>query len=143
MSVREAVDSTSMAFATGGEDFAYYLNESRAMQGLTVIPTETPDWLTTITASLLSPRRMQIAVGMKKPPGTSFAGGGANGLELRRSLWLKAGSVRQRRRAKTGPTAAPLYHHNGCSAPTPLHAGCHKHGEAARDLFCGRRRQWA
>ena len=32
-------------------------------------------------------------------------------------------------------------HHNGCSALAPLHAGCHKHGEAARDLFCGRRRQ--
>ena len=31
MSVREAVDTTSKAFATGGEDFAYYLNESRAM----------------------------------------------------------------------------------------------------------------
>ena len=44
---------------------------------------------------------------MKKPPGTCFAGGGANGLELRRSLWLEAGSVRQRRRAKTGLTAAP------------------------------------
>ena len=69
MSVREAVDTTSRAFATGGEDFAYYLSESRAMQGLTVIPTETPDWLTIITASLLSPRRMQIAVGMEKPHG--------------------------------------------------------------------------
>ena len=34
MSVREAVDTTK-AFATGGEDFAYYLNEPRAMQGLT------------------------------------------------------------------------------------------------------------
>ena len=44
---------------------------------------------------------------MEKLPGTCFAGGGANGLELRRSLWLEAGSVRQRRRAKTGPTAAP------------------------------------
>ena len=86
MSVREVADTTSRAFAAGGEDFAYYLNESRAMQGLTVIPTETPDWLTTITASLLSPRRMQIAVGMEKPPGTSFAGGGVNELELRRSL---------------------------------------------------------
>ena len=31
MSVREAVDTTSKAFATGGEDFAYYLNESRAV----------------------------------------------------------------------------------------------------------------
>ena len=30
MSVREAVDTTSKAFATGGEDFAYYLNESKA-----------------------------------------------------------------------------------------------------------------
>ena len=35
MSVREAADTTSRAFATGGEDFAYYLNEPRAMQGLT------------------------------------------------------------------------------------------------------------
>ena len=35
MSVRRAVDTTSRAFATGGEDFAYYLSESRAMQGLT------------------------------------------------------------------------------------------------------------
>ena len=34
MSVREAADTTSRAFATGGEDFAYYLNESRAMQRL-------------------------------------------------------------------------------------------------------------
>ena len=31
MSVREAVDTTSRAFATGGEDFAYYLNEPRAV----------------------------------------------------------------------------------------------------------------
>ena len=31
MSVREAVDTTSKAFATGSEDFAYYLNESRAV----------------------------------------------------------------------------------------------------------------
>jgi len=37
---------------------------------------------------------------------TCFAGGGVNGLELRRSLWLEVGSVRQRRRAKTGLTAA-------------------------------------
>ena len=44
---------------------------------------------------------------MEKLPGTCFAGGGANVLELRRSLWLEAGSVRQRRRAKTGPTSAP------------------------------------
>ena len=35
MSVRRAVDTTSRAFATGGDDFAYYLSESRAMQGLT------------------------------------------------------------------------------------------------------------
>ena len=33
---------------------------------------------------------------MEKPPGTCLAGGGANELELRRSLWLEAGSVRQR-----------------------------------------------
>ena len=35
MSVREAVDTTSKAFATGGEDFAYYLSDSRAMQEFT------------------------------------------------------------------------------------------------------------
>ena len=35
MSVREAVDTTSKAFATGGEDFAYYPSESRAMQEFT------------------------------------------------------------------------------------------------------------
>ena len=35
MSVREAVDTTSKAFATGGEDSAYYLSDSRAMQGFT------------------------------------------------------------------------------------------------------------
>ena len=34
--------------------------------------------------------------------------------------------------------SSPLHHHNGCSALAPLHAGCHKHEEAARDLFCGR-----
>jgi hypothetical protein len=80
MSVRKAVDTTSKAFATGGEDFAYYLSESRAMQGLTVIPTETPDWLT---------------------------------------------------------------HHNGFPALALPHADCRWHGEAARDFFCGRRRQGA
>ena len=36
-----------------------------------------------------------------------------------------------------------LHHHNGCSALVPLHAGCRKHEEAARDLLCGRLRQWA
>jgi hypothetical protein len=35
MSVREAVGTTFRAFATSGEDYAYYLKESRAMQGLT------------------------------------------------------------------------------------------------------------
>ena len=35
MSVCEAVDTTSKAFATGGEDFAYYPNEPRAMQEFT------------------------------------------------------------------------------------------------------------
>ena len=39
--------------------------------------------------------------------------------------------------------SSPLHHRKGCSALTPLHAGCRRHGEAARDLFCGRRRQWA
>ena len=59
-------------------------------------PTAAP--CTTITAARLLPRCMQVAVSMEKLPGTSFAGGGANGLELRRSLLLEAGSVRQRRR---------------------------------------------
>ena len=68
-------------------------------------PTAAP--CTTITADLLLPLCMQFAVSMEKLPGTCFEGGGANGLELRRSLWLEAGSVRQRRWAKTGPTAAP------------------------------------
>ena len=52
-------------------------------------------------------RCMQVAVSMEELPETCLAGGGANGLELRRPLWLEAGSVRQRRRAKTGPAAAP------------------------------------
>ena len=47
---------------------------------------------TIVRAALLSPRCMQVAVSMEKPSGTCFAGGGANGLELRRSLWLDAGS---------------------------------------------------
>ena len=54
-------------------------------------PTAAP--CTTITAALLSPRCMQVAVSMEKPPGTCLAGGGANELELRRSLWLEAGSA--------------------------------------------------
>ena len=53
-------------------------------------PTAAP--CTTITADLLFPRCMQVAVSMEKLPGTCFAGGGANGLELRRSLWLEAGT---------------------------------------------------
>ena len=36
--------------------------------------------------AVLLPGCMQVAVSMEKPPGTCFAGGGANGLELRRSL---------------------------------------------------------
>ena len=32
--------------------------------------------------------------------------------------------------------SSPLHHHNGCPALASLHAGFHKHGEAARDLFC-------
>ena len=44
-------------------------------------------------------RYMQVSVSMEKLPGTCLAGGGANELELRRSLWLEVGSVRQRRRA--------------------------------------------
>ena len=58
-------------------------------------------------AALLSSRCVQVSVSMEKPSGTCFAGGGANGVGLRRSLWLEVGSVRQRRRAKTGPTTAP------------------------------------
>ena len=41
---------------------------------------------------------------MEKPPGTCFAGGGANELELRRSLWLEVGSA-----WCMGPRASP--HH--------------------------------
>ena len=73
----------------------------RAKTGLTAAPC------TTITTDVLLPGCMKVAVSMEKPPGTCLAGGGANELELRRSLWLEAGSMRQRRRAKTGPTAAP------------------------------------
>ena len=36
---------------------------------------------------------MQVDVNMEKLPGTCFAGGGANELELRRSLWLEVGSA--------------------------------------------------
>ena len=36
--------------------------------------------------AVLLPGCMQVAISMEKPPGTCFAGGGANGLELRRSL---------------------------------------------------------
>ena len=100
-------------------------------------PTAAP--CTTITDALLSRRCMQVAVSMQELPGTCFAGGGANELELRRSPWLEVGSVRQRRRAKLG-RQHPLHHHNGCSALAPLHAGCRKHGEVVRDLFCGQRR---
>ena len=51
---------------------------------------------TIVTAALLSPRCMQVAVSMEKPSGTCFAGGGTNELELRRSLWLEAGSYYHR-----------------------------------------------
>ena len=37
---------------------------------------------------------MQDAISMEKLPGNCFAGGGANGVGLRRSLWLEVGSVR-------------------------------------------------
>ena len=87
MSVREAVDTTSKALATGGEDSAFYLNESRAVarSGLGAAAAADENWA----------------------------------------------------------DSSPLNHHNGCSALAPLHVGCRKHGEAARDLLCGRRRQWA
>ena len=39
---------------------------------------------------------MQVAVSIEKPSGTCFAGGGTNELELRRSLWLEAGSYYHR-----------------------------------------------
>ena len=46
MSVREAVDSSSKAFATGGEDFAYYLNESHAVarSGLGAVAAAGENW---------------------------------------------------------------------------------------------------
>ena len=44
----------------------------------------------------------------------------------------------------TGQNRGPqAEHHRPVANRHPLHAGCRKHGEAARDLFCGRRRQWA
>ena len=89
---------------SGGNAFASVATLS-ADPALVVL--ELPALCTTITTALLWPRCMKVAVSMEKPPGTCFTGGGANGLELRRSLWLEAGSVRQRRRAKTGPTAPP------------------------------------
>jgi hypothetical protein len=57
-------------------------------------PTAAP--CSTITATLLSPRCMQVAVSMEKSSGTCFAGGGTNELELRRSLLLEAGSYYHR-----------------------------------------------
>ena len=68
---------------SGGNAFASVATLS-ADPALVVL--ELPALCTTITAALLWPRCMQVAVSMKKPPGTYFAGGGANGLELRRSL---------------------------------------------------------
>jgi hypothetical protein len=88
-------------------------------------------------------RCMQVAVSMEKLPETCLAGSGANGLELRRSLWLEAGSVRQRRRAKTGPAAAP------CTIITAalLSPRCMQVAVSMEKppgtWFCGRRRQWA
>ena len=79
------INTISKAFATGGEDFAYYLNESRAVA--------------------------RSGLGAAAAAGENWA------------------------------DSSPLYHHNGCSALAPLHEGCRKHEEAARDLFCGRRRQ--
>ena len=83
MSVREAVDTTPKAFTTGGEDFAYYLNESRAVarSGLDAAAAAGENWA----------------------------------------------------------DSSPLHHNNGFSDLALLHAGCRKHGEAVRDLFCGRR----
>ena len=52
----------------------------RVKTGSTAAPS------TTKTAALLSLRCMQVAISTEKLPGTCFAGGGANGLELRRSL---------------------------------------------------------
>ena len=78
------INTISRAFATGGEDLAFYLSESRAVA--------------------------RSGLGAAAAAGENWA------------------------------DSSPLYHHNGCSALAPLHAGCRKHGEAARDLFCGRRR---
>ena len=57
MSVREAVDTTSKAFATGGEDSAYYLSESRAMKEFTARMQLTAGTLPTTRGS-----RQSIAV---------------------------------------------------------------------------------
>ena len=80
-------NTISKAFATGGENLAYYLSESRAVA--------------------------RSGLGAAAAVGENWA------------------------------DSSPLYHHNGCSALAPLHAGCRKHGEAARNLFCGRQCQWA
>ena len=42
-----------------------------------------------------------------------------------------------------GKTKGSRQHHSPVANRHPLHAGCCKHGEAARDLSCGQRRQWA
>ena len=63
-----------------------------------------PALFTIVRAALLSPRCMQVAVSMEKPPGTCFAGGGANGLELRRSLWLERAAAAA---GENWATAAP------------------------------------
>ena len=69
-----------------------------ARGGLGAAATAGENWAnsspcTAIAAVLLSPRCMQVAVSMEKSSGTCFADGGANGLELRRSLWLEVGSA--------------------------------------------------
>ena len=73
------INTISKAIATGGEDPAYYLTSPalrleagsvrqrrRAKTGPTAAPC------TTITAALLSPCCMQVAVSMEKPPGSCF-----------------------------------------------------------------------
>ena len=89
MSVREAVDTTSKAFATGGEDFAYYLNESRAVarSGLGAAAAAGENWADSSPlhhhsdCCALAPLHAGCRK-HEKPPGTCFAGGDANELAL-------------------------------------------------------------
>ena len=137
MSVREAVDTTSKAFATGGEDFAYYLSDSRAMQEFTApahrghAPNDRGS-RQSITVQLPTAILRNMGVYLKfidpvradESDMNQLLVAAWDGLRSRTAIghWAKRGN-------------------EGCSALVPLHAGCSKHGEAARDFFCGRRRQ--